>query len=79
MVGVLNDHIGRRLTNDAFVNGGRAAGITGSGNAIVIFTPSVSKPIYERIKSWYETRAKDCELIEVKVLNPIPTVTEDEN
>ncbi|HIG03773.1 MAG TPA: hypothetical protein EYQ53_05270 [Candidatus Poseidoniales archaeon] len=79
MAGVLNDHIGRRLTNDAFVNGGRAAGITGSGNAIVIFTPSVSEPIYNRIKGWYESRAKDCELIETKVLNPPPVEESDNN
>ena len=50
VVGALNDPIGRRLTNDAFVNGGRAAGISGSGPAIVIFASAVSRPTIERIK-----------------------------
>jgi shikimate kinase len=69
MVSVLNDMIGRRLTNDAFVNGARASGITGSGPAIVVFSPAVSKPTLERLKMWYTSRQKDVEVIETKVLN----------
>ena len=36
VIGALNDPRGRRLTNDAFVNGARAAGISGSGTAVAI-------------------------------------------
>ena len=64
MCGVLNDNTNRRLTNDAMVNGGRGSGISGSGNAIVIFSPSASKPTLERIVRWYES--KDLELIITK-------------
>ncbi len=69
MVSVLNDMIGRRLTNDAFVNGARAAGVSGSGSAIVIFSPSVSAPTLERLRMWYTTRQNGLEVIETKVLN----------
>ena len=68
VVGALNDPIGRRLTNDAFVNGGRAAGITGSGPAIVIFTSAVSRPTIERIKQWY-SKNDSIKVIETKVIN----------
>ncbi len=69
MVSVLNDMIGRRLTNDAFVNGARAAGVSGSGSAIAIFSASVSAPTLERLRMWYSTRQKGLEVIETKVLN----------
>ncbi|MAX46153.1 MAG: shikimate kinase [Euryarchaeota archaeon] len=68
VVGALNDPIGRRLTNDAFVNGGRAAGISGSGPAIVIFASAVSRPTIERIKKWY-SKYDSMEVIETKVIN----------
>ncbi|MDP6864186.1 MAG: hypothetical protein QGG96_02095 [Candidatus Poseidoniaceae archaeon] len=69
MNGVLNDTLARRLTNDAFVNGARSAGISGSGPAIVIFAPSISKPICERLSTWYG-RFDEVEVIETKVINP---------
>ncbi|MDG1546152.1 MAG: hypothetical protein P8Q55_02050 [Candidatus Poseidoniaceae archaeon] len=69
MVGVISDSIARKLTNDAFVNGARAAGMSGSGSAIVLVAPSISKPSCERLKQWYTTRYPDVELIEVKFLN----------
>ena len=68
VVGALNDPTGRKLTNDAFVNGARAAGISGSGSAIVIFVPSVSIQSIERIKKWY-SKFDSVELIETKVIN----------
>ena len=68
VVGALNDPIGRRFTNDAFVNGGRAAGISGSGPAIVIFASAVSRPTIERIKKWY-SKYDSMEVIETKVIN----------
>ena len=68
VIGALNDPVGRRLTNDAFVNGGRAAGISGSGPAIVIFASSVSRPTIERIKQWY-SKNDSMKVIETKVIN----------
>ena len=56
MAGVLNDQLGRRLSNDAFTNGARGSGISGSGNSIVIFSPTVSKPILHRLEEWYAQR-----------------------
>ena len=70
MASVLNDMMGRRLTNDAFVNGARAAGISGTGSAIVIFSASVSTPTLDRLLMWYSTRQDDLEVIQTKVLNP---------
>ena len=69
MVGIISDSIARKLTNDAFVNGARAAGMSGSGSAIVVVAPSISKQSCERLKKWYTTRYLDIELIEVKFLN----------
>ncbi len=68
VIGALNDPRGRRLTNDAFVNGARAAGVSGSGSAIVIFAPAVSKPTCDRIIKWYD-RFEDIEIIETSVIN----------
>lgn len=68
VVGALNDQSGRRLTNDAFVNGARAAGISGSGPAIVIFAPAISTPTIERLIRWYE-KFDDMEIIETSVIN----------
>ena len=68
VVGALNDPIGRKLTNDAFVNGARAAGISGSGPAIAVFAPAVNTQSIEQLKKWY-SRAGDVELIETKIIN----------
>tara|TARA_B100001113_G_scaffold193202_1_gene158422 strand:+ start:11989 stop:12870 length:882 start_codon:yes stop_codon:yes gene_type:complete len=68
VIGALNDPTGRKMTNDAFVNGARAAGISGSGSAIVIFVPSVSIQSIDRIKKWY-SKFDSVELIETKVIN----------
>lgn len=76
MNGVLNDTLGRRLTNDAFVNGARSAGISGSGPAIVIFAPAISKPICERLSTWYG-RFPEVEVIETKVINPSSPIGDD--
>ena len=51
MVGVTQDLAGRKIANDAFVNGARAAGITGSGPAITVIVPSVSTQSVERLKT----------------------------
>lgn len=68
VVGALNDTTGRRLTNDAFVNGARAAGMSGSGPAIAIFLPAISQPSIDRILRWYN-KFDDVEIIETTVIN----------
>jgi len=68
IVGALNDPVGRKLTNDAFVNGARAAGMSGSGPAIVIFAPAGNEPSLKRLRDWYIGN-KNLELIETKVVN----------
>lgn len=66
VVAATQDHVGRQLTNHAFVNGGRAAGMTGSGPAIVIVAPAgIEQPI-QRLKEQYAHRAPDRELIETR-------------
>lgn len=76
VVGALNDPIGRKLTNDAFVNGARAAGISGSGPAIAIFSPAVNDQSLIRLKKWY-SRSGDFELIETKIINAELTPMEE--
>lgn len=77
MVGVNKDMLGRRISNDAFVNGARAAGITGSGPAIVVVVPSISKPTIDRLKNWYETRYEGLKILETKFKSADSTVDED--
>ena len=69
--------LGRRISNDAFVNGARAAGITGSGPAIVVVVPSISKPTIDRLKNWYETRYEGLKILETKFKSADSTVDED--
>ena len=68
VIGVLNDVRGRILTNDAFVNGARAAGISGSGPAIVIFAPSINVQTCDRLIAWY-SKFDDIEIIETSIIN----------
>ena len=68
VVGALNDPEGRRMSNDAFVNGARAAGMSGSGPAIAIFVPAISKPSIERLSQWYD-KFDNVEIILTKVIN----------
>lgn len=69
MCGVLNDNSNRRLTNDAVVNGGRGSGISGSGNAIVIFSPAASKPTLNRIIKWYESKGFELIITKPKIID----------
>ena len=74
MCGVLNDNSNRRLTNDAVVNGGRGSGISGSGNSIVIFSPTASKPTTNRIVKWYESKG-----FELIITKPIMAEKDEES
>ena len=76
VVGALNDPLGRKLTNDAFVNGARAAGISGSGPAIAVFAPSVNTQSMEQLKKWY-SKFGNIELIETKIINAELTSVEE--
>ena len=69
MVATLGDAEGRKMTNDSFVNSARAAGLSGSGPALVVVVPSQQKPTIERIKSWYSMRHKNAEIIETRFLS----------
>lgn len=69
MVAITSDSIARKMTNDAFVNGARSSGISGSGSAIMVITPSVSKPSYERLIKLFSTRYTGVEIIETIFLN----------
>jgi len=74
MCGVLKDNTNKRLTNDAVVNGGRGSGISGSGNSIIIFSPSASKPTLQRILKWYESKG-----FELIITKPIMAEKEEES
>ena len=69
MSGVLDDYEGRRISNDAFVNGARAAGISGSGPAVVILSPSITPQTIKRMKRILKVRVKEDNIIETKFLN----------
>ena len=77
VVGALNDTDGRRMTNDAFVSGARAAGISGSGPAIVIFAPANNNPIIERLIRWYE-KFDGVEIIKTSVINAVFETLDEE-
>jgi len=57
MASVTNDAEGRRFANDAFVNGARAAGISGSGPAIVFVFPSAAESSIRRLESRFAAQA----------------------
>jgi len=61
----LADGPGRRLANDMMVWGARAAGISGSGPAIVSFIPSINPTTVRRIEVTFEQRG--IEFIETRV------------
>ena len=74
-VAALRDAEGRKMANDSFMNSARAAGISGSGPALVIVIPAQQTPTIERIKSWYSTRFPDAKIVETTFLS---TEIEDE-
>lgn len=70
VIGATKDHRARILANDALVNGARAAGITGSGTAIVIVIPIQLEGVINRIKSWYASKHPDFDVLETQFINP---------
>ena len=68
-VAALRDIEGRKMANDSFMNSARAAGISGSGPALVIVVPSQQTPTLERIRSLYSMRYPQTEVIETRFLS----------
>ena len=66
---VTNDLQGRRIANDAFINGARASGVTGSGPAVVIIIPSLVRSSAERIKSALSRLMSSDQIIVTKFLS----------
>ena len=66
---VTNDLQGRRIANDAFINGARASGVTGSGPAVVIIIPSLVRSSAKRIKSALSRLMSSDRIIETKFLS----------
>ena len=68
VIGALNDNTAKRFANDAVMNGARAAGISGSGPALAIFAPSISRSTIERLLNWYK-KYDDVEIMETTIIN----------
>ena len=66
---VTNDLQARKIANDAFINGARASGVTGSGPAVVIIIPSLVRSSAERIKSALSRLMSSDQIIETKFLS----------
>ena len=69
VIAVMNDVPGRKITNDAIMNGARCAGMTGSGNAIVVVAPKVSEPTCERLRKWFESHRDVKKVIETSFIS----------
>ena len=68
MCAVTNDIQGRKIANDAFINGARSSGLSGSGPAVVIVVPSLVRSSADRIKSTLERLMPADQIIETKFL-----------
>ena len=77
VIGATKDHKARLLSNDALVNGARAAGLSGSGTAIVIVIPIQLEGVLKRIKSWYEQKHPEFNIIETRFKNPENSKSEE--
>ena len=66
---VTKDILGRKIANDAFINGARSSGVTGSGPAVVIVIPSLVSSSAKRIKSTLARIMPDNQIIETKFLS----------
>lgn len=68
MCAVTNDIQGRKIANDAFINGARSSGLSGSGPAVVIVVPSLVRSSADRIKSTLQRLMPAEQIIETKFL-----------
>ena len=68
-VAVMNDVQGKKITNDAILNGARAAGMTGSGNAIIVVAPKVSQPTCDRLLKLFDRNQDIVKVIETSFLS----------
>lgn len=68
MCAVTNDIQGRKIANDAFINGARSSGLSGSGPAVIIVVPSLVKSSADRIKSTLQRLMPADQIIETKFL-----------
>ena len=68
MCAVTNDIQGRKIANDAFINGARSSGLSGSGPAVVIVVPSLVRSSADRIKSTLQRLMPADQIIETKFL-----------
>ena len=64
----MNDVQGRKITNDAMLNGARAAGMSGSGNAIIVLAPRFSKPSCDRLRALFENNKDIVKVIETSFM-----------
>lgn len=78
IVAVMNDVQGRKITNDAMLNGARAAGTSGSGNAIIVLAPKVSKPSCDRLRALFENNKDIVKVIETSFIT-VDTVPQGED
>ena len=69
MCSVTNDLQGRKISNDAFINGARSSGMSGSGPAVLIIVPSLLQSSSDRIKSNLKRLMPENLIIETKFLS----------
>ena len=77
VIGATRDHKARILANDALVNGARAAGLSGSGTALVIVIPIQLEGVIQRLKMWYENKHPEFTIIETRFKNPENSESEE--
>lgn len=77
VIGATGDHKARILANDALVNGARAAGLSGSGTALVIVIPIQLEGVIQRLKMWYENKHPEFTIIETRFKNPENSESEE--
>lgn len=77
VIGATKDHKARIMANDAMVNGARAAGLSGSGTALVIVIPIQLEGVIQRLKMWYENKHPESNIIETRFKNPENSESEE--
>ena len=77
-VAVMNDVRGRNITNDAMLNGARAAGMSGSGNAIIVLAPVVNVPTCERLRTILNNHNDVKKVIETSFITAEPEPVDED-